>query len=261
MSTQHKPLDTASKSQESLVDFIRSFIWAGGLALVIRFFIISPFVIPSGSMIPTLLVGDYLFVSCFSFGYSKYTLPFGYHLKNVPGRLFDFQKPQQGNAVVFRPLSNPKVDYVKRLIGLPGDKIQMRQGRLYINGAPTQLKKIGPFKKRADEGGALTEGTLYEETLPNGSKHTILKQVPFGACPYDDTPVYTVPPKHYFVVGDNRDGSLDSRALHAIGYIPYDTLIGKPLIIFFSTDGRTRWWEFWKWPLATRFSRFFKVIH
>lgn len=250
----------ADTSLQNIKESAKSLAYAALLALLIRFLLFSPFVIPSGSMIPTLLVGDYLFVSCFSFGYSKYTIPFGYKLPGLRGRLFDFQKPKRGDVVVFRPTSNPKMDYVKRLVGMPGDTVQMKEGVLYINGQAATLRKIGPYEKRADEGGRVVKGILYEETLPGGVKHPIVKQQPFGSCVFDNTPVYRVPLNHYFVVGDNRDGSLDSRALHAIGYIPYDTLIGKPWIIFFSTDGRAAWWMFWKWPVATRFARFFNLI-
>ena len=215
-------------------------------------------------MIPTLLVGDYLFVSCFSFGYSKFTIPFGYMLPGMRGRILDFQSPKRGDVVVFRPPYNTKMDYVKRIIGLPGDKVQMQNGRLYLNGKQLPMRKKGLYDKRADEGGLRTRGTLYEVTLPGGKTYTIVKQLPFGQNAYDNTPVYEIPEaghrRYYFVMGDNWDGSSDSRATHAIGLIPEDHFVGKPLVIFFSTDGRAQWWQFWKWFTATRFDRLGKIL-
>ena len=189
-------------------------------------------------MIPTLLVGDYLFVTCFSYGYSKFTIPFGYKLPGFSGRFLAWQKPQHGDAAVFRPPFNTKMDYVKRVMAVPGDKVQVKEGRVYLNDKALPIEKQGPYEKRADENGRIVKGTLYTQTFPNGAKHTFLKQEPFGSAVYDNTPVYEVPEGHYFVMGDNRDGSSDSRAMHAIGFIPYDHFVGKPLLIWFSTDDR-----------------------
>ncbi len=255
---------TQEKTPQTTLESAKSFAKAAALALAIRFLLFSPFVIPSGSMIPTLLVGDYLFVSCFSFGYSKFTIPFGYMLPGMKGRLFNFSSPQRGDIVVFRSPYNVKVDYVKRVVGVPGDTIQMREGRLYLNGKALPMKKLKPYHKRADQDGKTVRGTLYEITLPGGKTYTILKQLPFGQNTYDNTPVYTVPTgktqRYYFVMGDNWDGSSDSRATHAIGLIPEDNLIGKPALVFFSTDGRASWWEFWKWIPSARFGRIANTI-
>lgn len=254
------PIPSNRKDPKEVLASFWSFMKAAGAALLIRFLVISPFVIPSGSMIPTLLVGDYLFVTCFSYGYSKFTIPFGYKLPGFEGRILAFQKPKHGDVIVFRPPYNTKMDYVKRVIGVPGDKVQVQGGRVILNGKPLPLKKIGPYKQRADEHGRFVEATLYEETFPSGKKHFLIKQAPFGQGDYDNTPIYEVPEGHYFVIGDNRDGSSDSRAMHAIGFVPYDHLVGTPLFLFFSTDGRASWWEFWKWIPSMRFSRFGDLI-
>jgi signal peptidase I len=260
-------MTSSPKSEKTVEDFVasaKSFAKAGALALAIRFLLFSPFVIPSGSMIPTLLVGDYLFVSCFSFGYSKFTIPFGYLLPGMRGRILNFQTPKRGDVVVFRPPYNTKMDYVKRIVGVPGDTVQMKNGRLYLNGKQLPMREVGPYDKRADEGGVRVKGTLYDVTLPSGKIYRIVKQVPFGTNAYDNTPAYEVPEagvrRYYFVMGDNWDGSSDSRATHAIGLIPEDHFVGKPLIIFFSTDGRARWWQVWGWFTATRFDRLGKLL-
>ncbi len=248
------------KETTSVKENIRSLLGVLAIALSIRILLIEPFNIPSGSMIPSLLVGDYLFVSRFIYGYSRFSLPFGYHLSSLEGRVAQFRKPKRGEVVVFRLPSDNKVDYIKRVIGLPGDRVQIREGIIFINDVPVQLKKVGPYKKKADENGGIVEATLYEETLPGGVQHLIIKQHPFGEAPLDNTPVYKVPEDHYFVMGDNRDGSLDSRVLHAVGFIPNDHLIGRAEVLFFSTDGTCRWWEVWKAFGATRWGRFPQLI-
>ncbi len=242
-------------------DQLRSLGGAAVLAVLLRVFIVEPFNIPSGSMIPSLLVGDYLLVSRFIYGYSRFSVPFGYAFLDTPGRFAQLQTPEQGAVVVFRLGSNPKIDYVKRVIGLPGDTVQLKEGVVYINGKPAPLKKIGPYRARAEEGGAEVQATLYEETLPNGVKHFIIKHEDFGEAPLDNTPVYQVPAGHYFVMGDNRDHSLDSRVQHAVGYIPNDYLIGRAEVLFFSTDGRGPWYMPWNWPFAIRWGRFPRLIN
>lgn len=231
------------------------------LTLFVRFFVLSPFVIPSGSMIPTLWVGDYLFVTSFSYGYSKYTIPFGYNIPHLQGRFLDFKKPQKGEAIVFRPAYNTKMDYVKRVVATEGDCVQMIDGVLHLNDVAVKMEKIRPYRERADEDGQLVKGDLFKETLPNGASYTILKQIPFGQGTWDNTPRWKVPKRHVFVMGDNRDGSMDSRSMHTIGFVGHNYLIGRPLLTFFSLDGKARWWQLWKWPLAVRFKRMLRLIH
>ena len=213
-------------------------------------------------MVPTLLVGDYLFVSKFSYGYSRYSLPFGLPL--IPGRIF-FTEPKRGDVVVFKLPHDTEVDYIKRIIGLPGDKIQMRAGRLYINDQMVERERIEDYLVRGDRAGQLARAARYVETLPGGKKHEIIELMGDNG-PLDNTKVYTVPQGSYFAMGDNRDNSLDSRVppdapQPGVGYIPKANLVGRAEFLFFSTDGSAAIWEFWKWPGALRIQRFFSGIH
>ena len=222
----------------------------------------EPFNIPSESMVPTLLVGDYLFVSKFSYGYSRYSLPFGLPL--IPGRIF-FTEPKRGDVVVFKLPHDTEVDYIKRIIGLPGDKIQMRAGRLYINDQMVERERIEDYLVRGDRAGQLARAARYVETLPGGKKHEIIELMGDNG-PLDNTEVYTVPQGSYFAMGDNRDNSLDSRVppdapQPGVGYIPKANLVGRAEFLFFSTDGSAALREFWKWPGALRIQRFFSGIH
>jgi signal peptidase I len=241
------------KASGGILDTAKTIVYAVLIALVVRTVAYEPFNIPSGSMIPTLLVGDYLFVSKFSYGYSRYSLPFGLPL--FSGRIF-FHSPERGDVAVFKLPTDNSTDYIKRIIGLPGDRIQVRHGILYINDQPCPLKRIGDYTYEED--GTVTELPEYTETLPNGRTHPVIK-MGFDE-PLDNTPVYTVPPGDYFAMGDNRDNSEDSRVLSAVGYIPAQNLVGRAEFIFFSTDGSARWWEFWKWPFAIRYGRLFHGI-
>ena len=228
---------------------VRTVLYAVAIAITIRIFAYEPFNIPSGSMIPTLLVGDYLFVSKFSYGYSRYSLPWG--LPWIKGRIFAAQ-PERGDVVVFKLPKDNKTDYIKRLVGLPGDTIQVVEGILHINGEPVQREKVRDIKIPI-QGVFSTQVTEYIETLPNGVKHPIWERS--DADLLDNTPVYTVPADHYFAMGDNRDSSQDSRVTSAVGPVPFDNLVGRAEFLFFSHNDKARLWEIWKWPFAIRYSR------
>jgi signal peptidase I len=195
----------------------------------------------------TLLVGDYLFVSKTTYGYSRYSFPFG--LMPFDGRFFVMSAPQRGDIVVFKFPPDNSTDYIKRLIGLPGDRIQMKDGVLYINDSAVPKERIEDYVE--DLGGQAREVPRYRETLPNGVSYEILDREPEGNL--DNTQVYVVPEGHYFMMGDNRDNSLDSRV--DVGYVPFQNFVGKAQIIFFSTNGTARIWEVWKWPFAIRYGR------
>ncbi len=244
-----------SKTSGGVVELVKTVVIALVIAFGIRTIAFEPFNIPSGSMEPTLLIGDYLFVSKFSYGYSTYSLPYGIHL--FSGRIFGRQ-PTRGDVVVFKLPRDPQVDYIKRIIGLPGDRIQVKNGILNINGEPVKRERVEDFVNT--DNGVMTRIPQYIETLPNGVRHPILEMTDDG--PLDNTGVYVVPPDHYFAMGDNRDNSLDSRVQGStgVGYVPAENLVGHAEILFFSTDGSAAWYEFWKWPAAMRFSRFFTVI-
>jgi signal peptidase I len=238
----------------SLKDTIKTVVYAVLIALVVRAVGFEPFNIPSGSMIPTLLVGDYLFVSKYSYGYSRYSLPFGLPL--IPGRVM-FTEPVRGDVAVFKLPTDNKTDYIKRIIGLPGDRIQVRRGILHINGAPVLRKRISDFVE-TNQYGNVVRVARFEETLPGGRKHEILELTDNG--PLDNTDLYIVPKEHYFAMGDNRDNSQDSRVRSVVGFIPKANLVGRAEVLFYSTNGAARWYQFWKWPVAMRFKRFFQGV-
>ncbi len=254
------------KQKETLGESVRGIIMAILLAVGLRTFIFDPFNIPSSSMKPTLLIGDFLFVSKFSYGYSKYSLPFSPDLFN--GRILE-KAPSRGDVIVFKPPLIPDEDWIKRVVGLPGDTIQMRDGILYINGQACSLEATDDFVDYLELEGPMREenrvfykdGKKFKrfiQTLPNGLKHTILKKDSFGQGPADNTQIFVVPERCVFVMGDNRDGSHDSRFIQSLGYIPFDNLVGKAQILFFSTSAR--WWEIWKWPFAVRYERLLNFI-
>jgi len=253
------------KSQESTWDLIKIVIEALLIAFVIRTFLFQPFNIPSGSMIPTLLVGDYIFVSKLSYGYGPYSFnfsisPFGYKLfKFGPlpftGRYVLAAKPKRGDVVVFKLPSDNETDYIKRVIGLPGDSIQVKGGVVYINDKPVKRVRVADWYDTPDTPRYRFPVHQYRETLPNGVSYVTfdLSENSSG----DNTSVYHVPPDHYFMMGDNRDDSNDSR--FDVGYVPYENLIGKADILFFS-HRPVEWWEVWRWPFVIRWSRFFKLV-
>ena len=250
-----------AKVASGIGETARTIIYAVLIAVFIRTFAYEPFNIPSGSMVPTLLIGDYLFVSKFSYGYSRYSLPFGLPL--ISGRIF-YHLPQRGDVVVFKLPSDNSTDYIKRVIGLPGDRIQITNGTVYVNDVPVKRVRIENYIER--EGGRSEPREQYRETLPDnhgsfdsGRSHPILLFNPTGTV--ENTGVFTVPPEHFFMMGDNRDNSSDSRVNGSgVGMVPKENLVGRAEFIFFSTDGSADWWQVWKWPFAIRYSRLFKAI-
>ncbi len=250
--TSETTTNGARGGTNSFVDLLKTIFYAVLIAVVIRTFAFEPFNIPSGSMIPTLLVGDYLFVSKYAYGFSRYSLPFGLPL--IPGRILA-SEPQRGDVVVFKLPSDNKTDYIKRIIGLPGDDIQVVNGVLNINAKPVERVPLGEYTL-PDGNGAGRRFHLYRETLPNGVAHPIIEMTDAG--PFDNTGVYTVPPGHYFAMGDNRDSSRDSRFLGEVGYVPFENLVGRAEFLFFSIDGSPL--KLWEWPQSVRFDRLFTAI-
>ncbi len=244
---------SSSKRQEGFWETVHTLVYAVVIAIVIRTFLFEPFNIPSGSMIPTLLVGDYLFVSKYSYGYSKHSFPFS--MGPFDGRIIE-SLPERGDVIVFKLPSDQKTDYIKRVIGLPGETIRMQDGRLFINGELVERERVGEYEYR-DTYGSVLRPTRYLEKLPDGKEHYILEEGDNRRL--DNTPEFTVPEGHYFMMGDNRDNSVDSRA--NVGFVPAENLVGRAEFLFFSTDGTASLWQVWRWPFATRFSRFFNGIN
>jgi signal peptidase I len=248
------------RKPSGLLENVKTIIYAGLIAIGIRTIAFEPFNIPSGSMIPTLLVGDYLFVSKYSYGYSRYSLPFSLDL--FSGRIFG-ALPVRGDVAVFKftkdidDRENTHTDYIKRIIGLPGDRIKVESGQLYING--TMVPRVPAGQCNSGDTGSNMLDARFLETLPNGRTHYICKTSDAG--PQNNTPEYTVPPGYFFAMGDNRDNSADSRFQDRLGYVPMENLVGRAEFIFFSIDASAPWWEVWEWPLEIRWSRLFSGIY
>jgi len=247
------------------------------IALFLRSFGYEPFNIPSESMMPRLLVGDYLFVSKWPYGYSRYSLPLGLPL--FDGRLFG-SEPERGEIAVFKTPADNRTDFIKRVVGLPGDLIQMKDGVLHINGRAVRKERVTDlvvpvtpnsdcigsytrpsFRAVRSDGQAVCHYPRYRETLPGGASYYVLDQIAHG--PGDDTGVYVVPRGHYFMMGDNRDDSADSRysvAQDGIGFVPYENLVGRASLMFFSTDGSAELPKPWTWVSAVRWERLGKTF-
>ena len=246
--------ETKDTHESGWKETIKVVIHALILALIVRTLLYQPFNIPSGSMKSTLLVGDYLFVSKFSYGYSRYSFPFGPPV--IKERVWG-SEPKRGDVIVFKLPSDNETDYIKRLIGMPGDEIQMIGGVLHINGNTVPKRQIADFVMR-DSYGNQRRVPRFEETLPNGVTYKVLDIHPNGS--FDNTQVYKVPAGHYFMMGDNRDNSRDSRATYGVGFVPYRNLVGRADVIFFSIDESSSIWRFWEWPTAIRWSRMFTLV-
>ena len=241
-------------NKKFLKENLKTLIYALIIAVIIRSLIIQPFYIPSSSMEPNLLVGDRLFVTKYSYGYSKHSFPFS---PPIFQNRFFFKEPERGDVIVFKTPADNRTDYIKRLVGLPGDKIQFIDSNLYLN-------SIEIFKSRLSEndviycGDRKIEVFTFDEKLPNGKKY---KTVYLKNFTFENSDIFTVPDEHYFFLGDNRDCSKDSRFLTSVGYVHRDNLVGKAQFIFFSSDRSIgSIFAFWRWNKSIRFDRFFKKI-
>jgi signal peptidase I len=255
----------SKKAGESWVETIKTIVYALLIAFVIRTFLFQPFNIPSGSMENTLLIGDYLFVEKFAYGYSRHSFPFSF--PPFSGRIFG-SSPHRGDVIVFK-MPNPNSedymkDFIKRVIGLPGDRVQMIDGQLHLNGQAIPKVRVADYVTADAPCPMATDASAdgfyhvprYRETLPGGKSYYVLDCMPEG--PMDNTQVFVVPSGHYFMMGDNRDNSADSRA--DVGYVPADDLEGRAVVLFFSIGESAVWYEPWTWPGAIRFNRILNII-
>jgi len=256
--TDLKAAGKAEASRSSTWELLRTLIYAALIAVVVRTFLFESFNIPSGSMIPTLLVGDYLFVSKYEYGYSRFSLPFSTDL--FEGRVLG-HVPHRGDVAVFRFTQDTSIDYIKRIVGLPGDRVRMQGGELYVNGNLVPRTDLGDYVASA-ENGTRMQGRRYQESLPGSDgrpsvSHQILKLTSEGQ--YNNTPEYVVPAGFFFAMGDNRDDSADSRFMGTesddLGFVPIQNLVGHAKFIFFSVDARYPLWEVWEWPAEIRWGR------
>ncbi|MFW2830698.1 signal peptidase I [Sphingomonas sp. ID0503] len=262
---------TKPKKEETFLGNLRFTLIMVIVVVLVRSLIFAPFSIPSESMVPRLLVGDHLIVTKWDFGWSRYSFPFG--IVPIKGRIWG-SPPERGQVVVFKAPPGNSSDYIKRVIGLPGDQIQMKNGRLFINGTGVPKVRIAdlvipftptmacrqpspPRYEKQDEAAGVCRYTRFRETLPNGKSYEVLDM---GYSPQaDDTGVYIVPEGHYFMMGDNRDNSADSRfeAMDGggIGFVPFENLLGPARVMYFSTDGNAEWLKPWTWFTAARWDR------
>ncbi len=240
------------KSEKKFFSNIKSVILAIFIAILIRSFLFEPFNIPSGSMKPNLLVGDFIFVSKWSYGYSKHSLPFS--IPVIPKKIFN-KSPERGDVVVFKTPENNRTDYIKRVIGIPGDIVQVYQGKIFINNEEILRMKTKNFID-TDIGVSFKEVRKYKEFFFD-KEIEVLDLIDNGIV--DNTQKFKVPKDHFFVLGDNRDNSQDSRFINTVGFIPFENLVGKAEFIFFSLEN-SRFLQIWKWPNSIRYNRIFKKI-
>ena len=239
-------------SKDWFISNLKTIFYAILIALLIRTFLFQPFFIPSSSMGPTLLVGDRIFVSKYSYGYSKHSFPFS---PPILSKRILFSEPQRGDVLVFKTPDERKIDYIKRLIGLPGDTIQMIEGDLFINEKVVKKEKIRNDQKIL-RNGRVAEIGVFLETLENDKSYETYSYYDDG--PADNTPKIVVPDGHYYMLGDNRDNSKDSRF---IGSIPINNFVGRAEIIFFATKDGSTILEFWKWPFGIQYKRLLSFIN
>jgi signal peptidase I len=252
-----KPMSVSTEEKRREGGTLRLLVQALIIALVIRTFLFQAFNIPSGSMEGTLLVGDYLFVSMYAYGYTHYSLPFSPPV--FSGRIFG-SEPKRGEIAVFRLPGDDSISFIKRVIGLPGEQIQMIGGLLHINGVPVKRERAEDYTDN-DEGLLPIRVKRWRETLPNGVSYYTLERD--ESYEYNNTQPYIVPPGHFFMMGDNRDNSLDSRvppASGGVGYVPFENIIGRAEIIFFSVGDGVPGWQVWRWPSSLRWSRLFTRV-
>ncbi|MBN9669814.1 signal peptidase I [Roseibium aggregatum] len=246
--------DNKKETESGLYETVKVVVQALLLALIVRTFLFQPFNIPSGSMKDTLLIGDYLFVSKYSYGYSRFSFPFG--LAPFSGRFFA-SEPERGDVAVFKLPTDTSTDYIKRVIGLPGDTIQVIEGIVHINGKPVKRERIDDYIEQSPSG-AVRRVPRYRETLPNGVSYDTLDLTSNGML--DNTREYEVPEGSYFMMGDNRDNSVDSRVLNKVGYVPFENFMGRAEILFFSIKDETPAWQIWTWPWSVRWERIGRTL-
>ena len=238
-----------------LIENIKTLIYALVIAIIIRSLFLQPFYIPSSSMEPNLLVGDRLFVTKYSYGYSKHSFPFS---PNLSQKRYLFSEPKRGDIIVFKTPADNRTDYIKRLIGLPGDEIQFINGDLYLNNNQI-FKSIISTDQKVYCGNEQITVNSFEEKLPNGKKYTAVYRKKYS---FQNSDKFIIPDDHYFFLGDNRDCSKDSRYLSDVGYVNKINLVGKARFIFFSSDIKVgSIFKIWNWNNIIRFDRFFKKIN